>query len=98
MLIIHRTVLSLDILVPSGKVNEYTENEEDDTMGTKEAEKFMPQAERKAIFLALVQAQDAGANVARSRKEIAERFAITERQMKSIEQEGIDGEWPPLDQ
>ena len=75
-----------------------TVNEEGDTMVREEAEKFMPQAERKAIFLALVQAQDAGANVARSRKETAERFAITRRQMERIEQEGIDGEWPPLGQ
>ena len=67
-------------------------------MVKKETEKFMPLAERKAVFLALVQAQDAGANVARSRKETAERFAITERQMQRIEQEGIDGEWPPLGQ
>jgi hypothetical protein len=73
-------------------------NEEGDAMVKKEAEKFMPQAERKAVFLALVQAQDAGADVARSRKQIAERFAITERQMQRIEQEGIDGEWPPLGQ
>jgi hypothetical protein len=73
-------------------------NGEGNTVGKNEAEKFLPQAERKAIFLALVQAQDAGADVARSRKETAERFAITERQIRTIEQEGIDREWPPLGQ
>ena len=35
-------------------------------------------------------------NVVQSRKEIAEQFGISDRQLKQIEQEGIDGEWPPL--
>jgi hypothetical protein len=65
-------------------------------MPKKEADRPLPRAERKAIFLALVQAQDAGASVAQSLKEVAQRFGITEQHLKRIEQEGIDGQWPPL--
>ena len=67
-------------------------------MPKKEAERFLPTAERKAIFLALVEAQDGKMGVVQSRKEIAQQFGISDRQVRRIEQEGIDGEWPPLDQ
>jgi hypothetical protein len=52
--------------------------------------------ERRSIFLALVEAQDGDRGVVGSRKEIQKRFGITERQLRRIEQEGIDAEWPPL--
>lgn len=53
--------------------------------------------ERKDVFLALVKAQDEGdATVLQSRKNIAKEFGITEREVKKIEEEGIDGNWPPL--
>jgi hypothetical protein len=65
-------------------------------MAKNEANWPLPRAERQAIFLALVQAQDAGASVAQSLKEVSQRFGITEQQLKRIEQEGIDGQWPPL--
>jgi len=48
--------------------------------------------ERRAVFLALVEAQD----MVLSRKEVAERFGITDREVRQIEEEGIDGGWPPL--
>ncbi len=51
---------------------------------------------RKEIFLALVEAQDQGTGVAQSRKEIAERFGVSEAQVRQIESEGINGQWPPL--
>jgi hypothetical protein len=54
------------------------------------------EARRKEIFLALVEAQDQDLGVARSRRLIAERFGITEGQVRQIEQEGLDHEWPPL--
>jgi hypothetical protein len=72
--------------------------QEDETMPKKEVEKFLPTAERQAIFLALVEAQDGKMGVVQSRKEIAERFGISDRQLKRIEEEGIEGEWPPLTQ
>jgi hypothetical protein len=48
------------------------------------------------IFLALVQAQDREVGVARSRQLIASRFGVSEDQIRRIEDEGIDHEWPPL--
>jgi hypothetical protein len=65
-------------------------------MAKQEANKLRSVAERKAVFLALVAAQDMGAGVVRSRKEVAEKFGITDREVRQIEQEGIDGGWPPL--
>ena len=67
-------------------------------MPKKEDGRFLPAAERKAIFLALVEAQDARMGVGQSRKEIARRFGISDRQLGRIEEEGIDAEWPPLGQ
>jgi len=58
--------------------------------------KELIEEERRAIFLALVEAQDGDANVVKSRKDILHRFAISDRELRRIEQEGIDGEWPPL--
>jgi hypothetical protein len=55
-------------------------------------------AERKQVFAALVAAQDAGESVAQSVQHVAQHFDITEAQVRQIEQEGIDREWPPLDE
>ncbi len=60
------------------------------------ANKSLSEEERKAIFLALVQAQDNGMGVVRTRKEVAETFGLTDRQVRQIEAEGIDAGWPPL--
>ncbi len=54
------------------------------------------ESRRKAVFLALVTAQDAEMPVAQSRKEIAQRFGITEAEVVRIEREGLDNNWPPL--
>lgn len=51
---------------------------------------------RKQIFLALVDAQDQAQSVVQSRKLISERFDISDRQLRQIEDEGIEKEWPPL--
>jgi hypothetical protein len=48
------------------------------------------------IFRALVDAQDQQVSVLQSRAIIAKRFGVNARQLKSIEQEGIDNDWPPL--
>ena len=48
------------------------------------------------MFLALVETQDQDVGVARSPRLIAERFGLTEGQVRQIEQEGLDHEWPPL--
>jgi hypothetical protein len=59
-------------------------------------EESLGEQERKEIFLALVQAQDSKMSVAASRKEIARRFQLTDRQLRVIEREGLENDWPPL--
>jgi hypothetical protein len=51
---------------------------------------------RKEIFRALVEAQDQQMTVEQSRRVIAERFGISEGQVRKIEREGLANEWPPL--
>jgi hypothetical protein len=51
---------------------------------------------RKEIFLALVEAQDHDMTVPESRKFIAERFGLDDGQVREIEREGLDNQWPPL--
>jgi DNA-directed RNA polymerase sigma subunit (sigma70/sigma32) len=65
-------------------------------MSSQRVEEAPPEARRKEIFLALVEVQDQEVGVARSRRLIAERFGLTESQVRQIEQEGLDHEWPPL--
>ncbi len=56
----------------------------------------LSEARRKEIFRALVETQDHAVGVAASRRTIAEQYGITEAQVKEIEREGLDGQWPPL--
>ena len=56
----------------------------------------LAEEERKEIFHALVDAQDHRLSVADSRKVIAQKFGVSERQLRQIEREGLDKEWPPL--
>jgi hypothetical protein len=51
---------------------------------------------RKEIFLALVDAQDHEMSVAQSRNLMAQRFGVNENQVRLIEREGMDLQWPPL--
>jgi hypothetical protein len=51
---------------------------------------------RKEIFSALVEAQDQEMPVAESRREITRRFAISDEVLRAIEREGLDNDWPPL--
>jgi hypothetical protein len=48
------------------------------------------------LFLALVEAQDGQMSVAQSRTAVADRFGVSEQQVRQIEREGLDGNWPPL--
>ena len=52
--------------------------------------------QRQEIFRDLVLTQDVVLNVPRSRQIITERYDITEAQLRQIEDEGLDKEWPPL--
>jgi hypothetical protein len=78
-------------------LSEYTEKggrlpREEETMASKRL--TIPQ--RKEIFQALVSTQDMVHNVRKSYELITEKFEITESQLKQIEDEGLDKEWPPL--
>ncbi len=54
--------------------------------------------QRREIFLALVTTQDGGTmTVPESLRHISEQFDITEAQVRQIQEEGIDKDWPPLD-
>jgi hypothetical protein len=52
--------------------------------------------QRQEIFYDLVMTQDVVLNVPRSRQIVTEKFDITEAQLRQIEDEGLDKEWPPL--
>jgi hypothetical protein len=55
--------------------------------------------QRKDIFRSLVTTQDLGLmSVPDSIRHITEQFGITEAQLRQIQDEGIDKEWPPLDE
>jgi hypothetical protein len=56
----------------------------------------VPEPQRKEIFLALVDAQDQEMPVSVSRRVVAERFGVSEDQVRQIEREGLDNDWPPL--
>ena len=60
------------------------------------SEEPLPEPRRKEIFLALVEAQDRGMSPAASRKAVAECFGVSEGQVRQIEREGLDNQWPPL--
>ena len=59
----------------------------------------MTAQQKKEIFHALVLTQDLGLmTVAQSVQHVAKQFEITEAQLRQIEDEGIDAEWPPLNE
>ncbi len=57
----------------------------------------LTETRRKEIFFALVDAQDHEADVAHSRRLMVERFGVSESQVRQIEREGMDNQWPPLE-
>ena len=55
--------------------------------------------QRKEIFHTLVSTQDLGImSVAQSRQQITKQYEISEAQLRQIEDEGLEKEWPPLDE
>jgi len=55
--------------------------------------------QRREIFHALVTTQDLGMmSVAQSREHVSKQFEISDIQLKQIEEEGLENEWPPLNQ
>jgi hypothetical protein len=51
---------------------------------------------RRAIFAALVEAQDRARSVHEAKQEVLARFGVTWTMVERIEQEGIEKDWPPL--
>jgi hypothetical protein len=65
-------------------------------MAEHEVENGLSESVRKEIFLALVEAQDQAMSVSQSRKLVTGRFSISDEQIKQIEREGMEQQWPPL--
>ena len=59
-----------------------------------QADKPLSPARRMEVFLAVVNSPDRQMTMTQSRTEVAERFGISERQVRWIEQEGLECEWP----
>lgn len=54
--------------------------------------------QRRDIFKDLVATQDLGTAVRRSYEIVTERHEISDAQLKQIEEEGLEKEWPPLNE
>ena len=54
--------------------------------------------QRRDIFLELVTTQDLGNAVRRSYEIVTERHEITDAQLRQIEEEGLEKQWPPLNE
>jgi hypothetical protein len=54
--------------------------------------------QRRDIFRDLVATQDLGMPVRRSYQIITEKYEITDVQLRQIEDEGLEKEWPPLNE
>ncbi len=57
----------------------------------------LPEDRRREVFAALVAKQDEGSSVQESRDVMCARYGLEARVVLAIEQEGSEGEWPPLD-
>jgi hypothetical protein len=51
---------------------------------------------RKEIFQAVVDKQDQGVGAVEARAIVARRFGVSQADVRQIEEEGLQGEWPPL--
>ena len=52
---------------------------------------------RRAIFAALVEAQDRSRSLHEAKQQVLAQFGVTWGIVEQIEQEGMNKEWPPLD-
>jgi hypothetical protein len=52
--------------------------------------------QRRALFVALVAAQDEGLPVRDSRELIARRFEVDVEVVREVEDEGLNKRWPPF--
>lgn len=58
--------------------------------------KRLTSQQRQEIFHTLVITQDAVVNVRKSYQIVTEKYELTDAQLRQIEDEGLDKEWPPL--
>jgi hypothetical protein len=56
----------------------------------------IPLERRMEIFQTVVEAQDQGLSTVQARRQAAKQFAVSETAVQRIEEEGLQGEWPPL--
>jgi DNA-directed RNA polymerase sigma subunit (sigma70/sigma32) len=55
--------------------------------------------QKKEIFKALVELQDRNQlKISETIQQVAAQFGISEKEVRKIEDEGIEREWPPLEQ
>ena len=83
-------------IVPSALQKELIQQERDIPMSHDNGEELLAEDRRKEIFLAIVDAQDKQMDVPQSRKLVIQRFGVSENQVRLIEREGMDRQWPPL--
>lgn len=57
----------------------------------------LPEEWRRAVFAALVAAQDGDLSVPASRLKMAAQFGLVVETVEKLEREGLDAQWPPLD-
>ena len=56
----------------------------------------LSEIQKQEIFSVLVGIQDKGLGVDPSRREVASQFGLSVEEVKKIESEGLDKQWPPL--
>jgi hypothetical protein len=78
-----------------GSVTEHQPKQEGGVTEHQPADR-LPEDRRKEVFRSLVEAQDQEMTVPQSRQLVAQRFGLSEEEVRSIEREGLDGLWPPL--
>jgi hypothetical protein len=63
------------------------------------ASRRLNEKNRQEIFRKLVMTQDLGImSVADSRATVSKEFEITDELLRQIEEEGLEAEWPPLNE
>ena len=61
-----------------------------------ETQNQVPLEIRQEAFRQLVELQDSGTSVEKSRYQIGTRYSLSTDQMQIIEREGLNKSWPPL--
>jgi hypothetical protein len=65
-------------------------------MSGKGAGSPLPLERRMELFRTVVEIHDRGVGPVVTPRRVARQFGVTEAQVRKIEEEGIEGQWPPL--